>query len=176
MRRFVSILVVALVAPLGAFAAEDDGMTTDRIDALIGAIGEDVARVDDQDVWTFAVEEVALTVIADPKHDRMRVVAAIAPADILPADLILRLMQSNFDSALDARYAIARGNLWATYIHPLSPLTDKQFISGVGQTANLVKSFGTTFSSGGLTFGGGDSQALILRGLIERLQKKGEAI
>ena len=144
--------------------------------ALIGAIGDEVERVEDQNVWSFKVEDVQLSVIADPRHDRMRVVSAIAAADALPPALLIRLMQANFDSALDARYAVARGNLWATFIHPLSPLTDRQFISGVGQTANLVRSFGTTFSSGALSFGGGDSNGLILRGLIDQLLKRGEDI
>ncbi len=31
-------------------------------------------------------------------------------------------MQANFDTALDARYAIAKGALWSTFIHPLSDL------------------------------------------------------
>jgi len=39
-------------------------------------------------------------------------------------------MQANFDSALDARYAIAKGKLWSAFIHPLSELNEEQFFSG----------------------------------------------
>jgi len=176
MRRLIAAALLLLAAPAAAEDAAREDMTVDRIDTLLAAIGDDVERIEAHNVWRFSIEDVSLTVIADPTHDRMRVISAIAPADAVPQDLMLRLMQANFDSALDARYAVARGNLWATFIHPLSPLTDEQFISGVGQTANLVNSFGTSYSSGGVTFGGGDSQALILRGLIERLLKRGEDI
>lgn len=55
---------------------------------------------------------------------------------------LLRLLQANFDSALDARYAVARGILWAVYIHPLSALTDREFLPGLGQTVNIVRTYG----------------------------------
>ena len=106
----------------------------------------------------------------------MRVVVGIAPADELEPDLLFRLMQANFDTALDARYAIAQDVLWATFIHPLSPLTNEQFLSGIGQTVNLARTFGSTFSSGALSFGGGDSRDLLERQLIEELLKKGRDI
>jgi len=80
----------------------------------------------------------------------------------------------NFDSALDARYAIAKGVVWGTYIHPLAVLEEKEFISGVGQVVNLALTFGTSYSSGALIFQGGDSQELQQRRqLIDDLLKKG---
>lgn len=69
-------------------------------------------------------------------------------------------MQANFDSALDARYAIAKGKLWSAFIHPLSELNEEQFFSGLAQTITLVKSYGETYSSGALIFKGGDSDGL----------------
>lgn len=63
--------------------------------------------------------------------------------------------------------------MWATFIHPLSTLHDRQFISAIGQTVNLALTFGTTFSSGAMSFGGGDSRGIIRKKLIEQLQKKG---
>ena len=105
MRRLLIAVVFALSSSF-ALAAEDAGgaMPVDRIDDLIGAIGDEVERVEEQNVWSFKVEAVQLTVIADPNHDRMRV------------------------------------------------------------------------SSGALSFGGGDSNGLILRGLIDQLLKRGEDI
>ena len=50
--------------------------------------------------------------IADPRADRMRAMVPIRSADALEQDELLRLMQANFDSALDARYAVAQGRLW----------------------------------------------------------------
>ena len=81
-------------------------------------------------------------------------------------------MQANFDSALDARYAIGQGILWSTFLHRMSSLTVEDFLSGIGQSINIVMTFGTTFSSGEMTFGGGDSNE-IHRELIDELLRKG---
>lgn len=69
------------------------------------------------------------------------------------------MLQANFDAILDARYAIANDLVWAVFIHPLSSLTEDDFISGIAQTVTAAETFGTTYSSGALVFGGGDSNA-----------------
>ncbi|MEM6732672.1 MAG: hypothetical protein AAF658_14025, partial [Myxococcota bacterium] len=79
----------------------------------------------------------------------------------------------NFDSALDARYAIANDQIWSVFVHPLSSLTPRDLVSGIAQTANCVATFGSSFSSGALVFGGGDSQRLEAERL-QRLLKKSE--
>ena len=66
--------------------------------------------------------------------------------------------------------------MWSTFIHPLNPLTDEQFLSGAGQVVNLAETFGTTYSSDGLSYGGGDSEGILERELIEELLKRGEEI
>jgi hypothetical protein len=71
------------------------------------------------------------------------------------------MLQANFDTALDARYSVAKGVLWSLYLHPLESLSDEQFLASLGQVVNLAASFGTSYSSGGLSFGGGDSSELI---------------
>ncbi len=124
----------------------------------------------------FTVEEVSVLLVADPVHNRMRLLAPIKPADDLSEAELRRLAQANFDTALDARYAVARGILWATYIHPLSELHDRQFVAAVGQTVNAAKSYGTTYSSGLLSYRGGDSGALIQRELIDELLRRAEDI
>ncbi len=156
-------------APVTPPHAVPAGMDVERLDRLIRRVDDGAQR--DGNAWQLDVDGTRAQVIADPKHDRMRVVVAIAAADALPAATMQRLLQANFDSALDSRYGIARGLLWATYIHPLSPLTSDQFLSGLAQTVLLARNYGTTFSSGALSFGGGDSQDL-LRELLE----KGEGI
>ncbi len=150
-------------------------MTLDRLNELIMAVDEEAVRQNDT-MWQLKVEGVQAVVVTDPSHDRMRIVVGIAQAANLDQAMLLRLLQANFDTALDARYSIARDTLWGTFIHPLSPLTDEQFLSGLGQTVNLARTFGSTFSSGALSFGGGDSRDLMERALIDRLLDKGNAI
>ncbi|MEM6577256.1 MAG: hypothetical protein AAF678_02075, partial [Pseudomonadota bacterium] len=99
----------------------------------------------------------------------------VRDTDDLSAEELTRMMQANFDTALDARYAIARDTVWATFIHPLRPLEKDQLISGLGQVVNLAQSYGTLYSGGAMSFGGGDSGAL-QRALIEELLKKGQEI
>ena len=50
--------------------------------------------------------------------------------------------------------------MWSVFVHPLESLTDRDFLSGVAQTAIAAQTFGTTFSSGAFVFGGGDTQGL----------------
>jgi len=156
-------------APEGADAQTD--MTLERLGELINRVGTDIVKNGNR--WQFTVAETPAFVVTDPTADRMRIMIAISEADSLSQDMHLRLMQANFDSALDARYAIAQNILWSTFIHPLSPLSEGEFLSGLGQTINLKNSYGKTYSSGAVVYGGGDSQELLGRQLIDELLRKG---
>jgi len=153
--------------------APDPAMTLDRLDAIIRAL--DPEAQGNGTVWQFTIDGVQVLVVTDPRADRMRALTPVARSADVTQDQMTRMMQANFDSALDARYAIAKDMLWSAYIHPLSALEKDQLISGIGQVVNLAQSFGTLYSSGGLLYGGGDSGAL-QRALIEELLKKGEEI
>lgn len=147
-------------------------MTLERLDAMIRRVDEAAER--QGNIWQLTVEGVSVNIITDTNADRMRIVTGVIEADKLTAESMARLLQANFDTALDARYAIAQNILWGTFIHPLSSLGDAEFLSGLGQTVNLVFTFGTTYSSGAFSFGGGDSNDIIRRELIDRLLKDGQ--
>ncbi|HHO69081.1 MAG TPA: hypothetical protein ENK12_08625 [Gammaproteobacteria bacterium] len=151
-----------------------EGMTNETLDGLIRRLGEAVEG--GAGVWRFRIEGRPVTVITDEKADRMRILVPVAEVASLPEGRLQRLMQANFDSALDARYAVAKGFLWSAFIHPLGALSDHEFLSGLGQTVNLAITYGSSYSSGALVFGGGDSQALQRRELIRQLIEKGLAI
>ncbi|MEM7291337.1 MAG: hypothetical protein AAF412_13360 [Pseudomonadota bacterium] len=121
------------------------------------------------------IAEVPITVITDPRANRMRAFSAFKTLDGVNGQQLYRMMQANFDAALDARYAVAKGHVISVFIHPLAELGKDQLIEGLGQVVNLVKTFGTAYTSGAMTFGGGDSQNLH-RELIDNLLKKGERI
>lgn len=176
----IAIAAAAMLVLGALFAGSQAGspperMTVDRLNKLILAVDENATKLRDHQ-WVFTVADLALVVIADPANDRMRILSHVVSVDQASPELLIRVMQANFDTALDARYAIAQGVIWSAYIHPLGSLEDDQFLSGVGQTANLVRTFGESFYSGAMTFRGGDSQGLIERQLIEELQRKGEQI
>jgi len=163
-------LMLCFVTPAHVFAG-DEVMNNQRLGELIQRIDESAQG--QPGFWTFIVEGREVSVITDEKADRMRVIVPIAPANKVSSDRLIRMMQANFDSALDSRYSIAKGIVWAAFIHPLSALGDEEFLSGVGQSVNLALTYGESYSSGAITFGGGDSQALRRRELIDELLRKG---
>lgn len=180
---FTCLAILAFSSPVFAQSADSDSeveseqqavdpMTLARLDAIIRRVDEAAERQDN--VWQLKVEGISVSIITDTNADRMRIVTGVIEVDKLQPATLMRLLQANFDTALDARYAIAQDILWGTFIHPLSALDDEEFLSGLGQTVNLVLTFGTTFSSGVFSFGGGDSNGILQRELIDRLLEKGQ--
>lgn len=102
--------------------------------------------------WQFTLEEQSMIVITDTTYNRMRIVAPIIPTNQLSPQQVQAMLVANFHSALDARYAVSNGTVVAVFVHPLSSLQTNDFRSGLLQVANLAKSFGTSYSSGGLGF------------------------
>lgn len=173
-------LLIVAVGP-GCVEAQDDDatapratnespMTAERLGDLILAVDEE-ARFEGS-TWAFELEGLEVIVVYDIDADRMRIIIPIGPADAIPAEELQRLMQANFDSALDARYAIAQNTLWGAFVHPLSELSDIEFLTALGETANIVLTYGTTYSSGMFIFGGGDSGEIQRRQLIDELRNK----
>jgi len=145
----------------------------DQMNEVITALDGDAERTGNN--WQLSLEERMMLVVTDTSAGRMRIITPIAPADQLPEGAMERLMQANFDTALDARYAVGQGLVWGAFIHPLDTLTTRDFASGLLQTHTLAETFGTTFSSGALNYGGGDSGAIIedqLKELLEELEDR----
>lgn len=151
----------------------EEPMSLEKLDKIVRALDPNVQT--NGRMWQLSINEVPVLIITDAVNDRMRALSPVAETkDVTPEDLT-RMMQANFDTALDARYAIAKDQIWSTFIHPLRPLEKDQLISGLGQVVNLAQSYGTLYSGGALSFGGGDSGAL-QRKLIDELLKKGQEI
>lgn len=172
-----ALAVVALVAtvPSSPLLAQEavqpleNNMTLQRMAEIMTAI--DPAAVVEPRGITLTVANVPVTVIVDARANRMRILVPISSAEGLGEEDLLRLMQANFDTALDARYAVANGRLWSTFIHPLAELEADQLISGLAQTVTLAQTYGDSYSSGAMMFGGGDT-----RGLIQELLNLGEEL
>jgi len=171
------LICICLVMPFSTLQAEDKQapakMDSTRIQTLLSRLDKNVEG--EKGFWQLEIAGVAVTVITDDKANRMRVISPVSSISGVEPKSLYRMMQANFDSALDARYSIAKGVIWSAFIHPLEQLSDQQFLEGVGQVVNLVTSYGSTYSSGLLVFGGGDSGKL-QRELIDDLLEKGLAI
>ena len=103
---------------------------------------------------TFVYKGVRMAAISDAVHDRMRIVAATAQASKMPPEQTRAVLEANFHTALDARYAVDGDVLYAAFIHPLSSLSEKELRSAVEQVANLAGTYGDSYTSGELVFGG----------------------
>lgn len=118
--------------------------------------------------WVITFQETSAQVLTDERADRMRIMIPIADAKELEADVLYRLLQANYESALDARYAIAQGLVWVAYIHPLSPLTEGELLLALAQTYNAASTFGGSYSGGLFQFGGGDNRSEVFDDILQR--------
>ena len=169
------ILILSLISS-AAFAQQTDAepaMTYERLGRIIFALDPNAQPQGEAFEMSIAGHQVII--ITDRTADRMRAMVPIRESEALSESDMRRMMQANFDSALDARYAVANGVLWSLFIHPLSPLERDQFIKGLAQTVNAAKTYGTLYTGGAVQFGSGDSNALQGK-LLEELLKKGEAL
>ena len=171
----VFLILVAVLASVGAAQAQDvePPMTMARLGEILLTIDPD-ARAS-QNAIEMTLAGIPVIVIADSAADRMRAMVPIRSAEGMTQGELLRVLQANFDSALDARYAVAQGRLWGVFIHPLSPLKKDQLLSALVQTINVARTYGQAYSGGAQVFGGGDSNG-IYQELFEELRKKGQEL
>jgi hypothetical protein len=144
----------------------------EQMDQVIKALDAKAMRTGNS--WQFTLQERTMLVVTDTTAARMRIITPIALVEDLPEDAMQRLMQANFDTALDARYAVAQNLVWGAFIHPLDTLTTRDFAAGILQTVSLGETFGTTFSSGAISYGGGDSNAIYeeqLKALLDQIER-----
>lgn len=160
--------LAAQETPAPAQPQAEAAMTADRLVGILLSVDPE-ARPSGSGI-ELTIDDVPVLVMIAPEADRMRAIVPIASAEALTPDEMTRILQANFDTALDARYAIAQGRLWAVFLHPLAALEREQAISGLAQTVTLAQTYGTLYSSGAQMFGRGDSGEIyenLLRDLLE---------
>lgn len=139
------------VKPSEPQQTQNAGMTQEKMANIIKRLVEKTEGSDNN--LNFVFDEISITMVSDSAANRMRLVSPVIEASKLTEQQIIASLVSNYHLALDARYAIGSGLLFSTYIHPLAELTEEQLVSAVRQVATLSKTFGTTYTSGELSFG-----------------------
>lgn len=91
-------------------------MTGERLVDLVKSIDDKASN--QGNTWQFTFQERPIILIYDEKADRMRMFSPIGPETALDAGLTRRMLQANFDSALDARYAVANNLIWGGIYSP----------------------------------------------------------
>ena len=131
--------------------AREPVMTRERMEAIVQSVGSELKG--EPGAIEFVFLGVAMVCLSDVRHDRMRIIAPVVEASRLEGEQVARILEANFHTALDARYATSRGILYVAYIHPLGALTEPMVRSALEQVANLRLTFGSTYSSGVLRYG-----------------------
>mgnify|MGYP002635147120 CR=1 FL=1 len=148
--RVLLICLALLAAPAFAQDTPEPAMTGERMGEILRAIDPDAVQ---RGITTeLTIDDVPIMVIVDERSDRMRAMVPIRSAEGLEPEELERMMQANFDTALDARYAVAQGRVWGVFIHPLAPLEREQLVSGLIQTVNLARSYGQAYTGGAQHF------------------------
>jgi len=142
----IVLLFSSLVAQAQMTNDTLEEILTQEVDSIEGYSGR----------WQMKLKDLPMIVLTDETNDRMRIIAPIIEASRLDEELLLDCMTANFHSALDVKYAISDGVLWSVYIHPLSPLNEAQVRDAVQQVFLAAATFGSSFSSTPLLFGGGN--------------------
>jgi len=169
MLRIFAILMLLT----SSVAAQEAPMTVERLSEIVLDIDPDAALTPNG--LELTLEDIPVLIVLAPGADRMRAMVSIASAEDVTPEEMLRMMQANFDTALDARYAVAQGRVWGVFIHPLAALEREQLLSGLAQTVNLARSYGSLYTGGANVFGRGDSSE-IYQNLFEDLVARGQDI
>jgi len=127
-------------------------MTSRRLRELLEDRADQISG--DPSRLQFFYRGVQMMIVTDESVDRMRIIAPIRDAVPLKRDEMVRLLEANFDTALDARYAISHNQLWAAFLHSLAALGEGEFLAALDSTANLVVRYGDSYASGDLKFTG----------------------
>ena len=127
-------------------------MNNEQLDVLVKEHADHVHQATPGH-WQFDYFGRVLIVLSDEAMNRMRIITPVIEVSELDADAVVTCLSANFDRALDARYAINGEYLWSAFIHPLKELQDSQVVDALMQVATLAVTYGTNFSSSGLTFG-----------------------
>ncbi|HFA51063.1 MAG TPA: hypothetical protein ENJ95_18785 [Bacteroidetes bacterium] len=124
--------------------------------AKMGAIfKKEAAEIEDQGgVWHMTYRGRLLLVVTDTDANRMRIFTPIMEAkDLLPGQKE-KMLSANFDSALDAKYSVYQGFVMSVFTHPLKELYEPQLVDAMKQVAVLAETFGTSYQSTDMVFGG----------------------
>lgn len=126
-------------------------MTNERLHRLIETIGTSVAtstRKGGLGNWRFEFEGRQIAIVTDDNaFDRMRIMTPIVDDSELGDSELRILLSANYDRAIDAKFAIAKGYLWSLFTHPLRALSEEQFLDAVEQVKTLADNYGDSYSS-----------------------------
>jgi len=153
-----SVCLMLACFSLGCATRPQEAMSQERMEELVAnASNEAEGR---PGAMQFLFDGVQMLCLSDVEHDRMRIIAPITTREGLAAPYLDLMLLANYHTSLDARYAVSDGVVYAAFLHPLSTLTESDLASAMRQVASLAQTFGSTYSSGELSFGVSEEREL----------------
>jgi hypothetical protein len=98
-------------------------------------------------VWTTVISGFPVLIRTQESANRMRIMAAIAEAADISKEDLYRLLEANYHSTWDVRYAIANGAVVSVFMHPLAELNRELFARALFQVVRCAETFGGANSS-----------------------------
>jgi hypothetical protein len=139
-----------------AFSVQSQNMSNGELEKIIYVVSDTLQGITGN--WQFIIDDKLFICVTDEKHNRMRIISPIIEEEKLSNAEKQKLLEANFHTALDARYAIANNYLWAVFIHPLRELSKNQVVDAINQVYTAVLTYGTTYNSTDLSFPGSNSE------------------
>ena len=115
MKTLNRIFIIFII--LISYNAQSQKMTNSDLEKIIYVVADSLRG--DTGNWQFMIKERILICITDENKNRMRIMSPIIEQKKLAYTDMLKLMEANFHSALDVKYAISDDILWSVFIHPL---------------------------------------------------------
>jgi hypothetical protein len=121
-------------------------MTLEQINLVLRSRYADL-RKNGEARWQVTINGFKLMVAADRESDRVRIMIPVAQVDQPDSAVFRRLLEANFSSALDARYAIHGDILWAVYVAPMAALPEHLLDAALNQVLELARTTGTSYTA-----------------------------
>ena len=145
-----SYILIILLSLILSFSTHAQQMTNDDLEKIIYVVADSLRG--NTGNWQFLIKDRILVCITDERNNRMRIMSPIIEQKKLAYTDMLKLMEANFHTALDVKYAISDEILWSVYIHPLKELSKNEALSAINQVYTAAVTYGTTYNSTNLTF------------------------
>ncbi len=133
------------VSPDGMNNKKMEAIFKSETDELEGQLGN----------WQMMYGGSLILVLTDEKNNRMRIFTPVVDKTKLKEGQLEKMLEANFHSALDSKYSLYNGYVVSIFTHPLKELGKDQLIDAMRQVVVLSRTFGDSYSSTELIFGGG---------------------
>lgn len=148
MKKLSAIIALLLITTILPVQSQD--MNNSDLEKIIYVVADSLRG--NTGNWQFMIKDRILVCITDEKNNRMRIMSPIIEQKELAFQDMLKLMEANFHTALDVKYAISDEVLWSVFIHPLKQLDKDEVLSAINQVYSAAVTYGTTYNSTGLEF------------------------